>query len=85
MNEITPSNVGLGPDNADELRKEVLYDVLFSGGNLEWYCGSYDLPPGGDETVYADMTPARGREVVASHVAGDVPVSAYVLPPGELP
>jgi hypothetical protein len=40
---------------------------------------------GGEETVYADMTPARGREVVASHVAGDVPVDAYVLPAAELP
>lgn len=48
MDENNPAGVGLGPDNAGELRKTVLYDVYFSGGNIEWYAGYYDLPPGGD-------------------------------------
>ncbi len=39
---------GLGSDNTDERRKEILYDVLFSGGNIEWYFGYLSLPVGGD-------------------------------------
>ena len=39
---------GLSGSNAGELRREVLYDVLFSGGGVEWYCGYHDLPLGGD-------------------------------------
>ena len=32
-------------------RKTVLYDVLFSGGNIEWYFGTFPLPEGGDVTT----------------------------------
>ena len=39
---------GLTDTNAAELRKRVLYDVLFSGGQIEWYAGYYPLPLGGD-------------------------------------
>lgn len=39
---------GLGPANANERRKQILYDVLFSGGNIEWYFGYQPLPVGGD-------------------------------------
>ncbi|MFK7853743.1 MAG: DUF5060 domain-containing protein [Granulosicoccus sp.] len=39
---------GLGPDNADERRKQIMYDVFFSGGNIEWYFGYNPLPAGGD-------------------------------------
>ncbi len=39
---------GLADDNADSRRKEVLYDVYLSGGNLEWYFGLHSLPVGGD-------------------------------------
>ncbi|NND91855.1 MAG: DUF5060 domain-containing protein, partial [Granulosicoccus sp.] len=39
---------GLGPSNTDERRKQILYDVLFSGGNIEWYFGYNPLPAGGD-------------------------------------
>jgi len=39
---------GIAPDTIDERRKEVLYDVLFSGGNIEWYYGYNPSPVGGD-------------------------------------
>ena len=42
---------GLLDTNADDLRKRVLYDVLFSGGNIEWYFGFGGPVPGGDITV----------------------------------
>ncbi len=34
--------------NADTLRECALYDVLFSGGTIEWYMGYHPLPLGGD-------------------------------------
>ena len=40
--------VGLSATNAAQRRKEVLYDVYLSGGNIEWYCGINSLPLGGD-------------------------------------
>lgn len=48
MDENSPAGTGLTDDNADDLRKRVLYDVYFSGGNIEWYAGYHDLPLGGD-------------------------------------
>lgn len=39
---------GLGTDGIDVRRKQILYDVLFSGGNIEWYFGYSPLPVGGD-------------------------------------
>ena len=48
MDENNPAQTGLTNTNADELRKEILYDVYFSGGNIEWYAGYHDLPLGGD-------------------------------------
>ena len=48
IDELTPASTGLTDWNADDLRKESLYDVLFSGGNIEWYCGYHTLPLGGD-------------------------------------
>jgi len=39
MDEVGPGNTGLTTDNADQLRREVLYPVYFSGGNIEWYFG----------------------------------------------
>lgn len=39
---------GLGTEGYDNRRKEILYDVLFSGGNIEWYFGYSPLPVGGD-------------------------------------
>jgi len=39
MDEVGPGNIGLTNNNADELRREVLYPVYFSGGNVEWYFG----------------------------------------------
>lgn len=38
----------LTDDNANYLRKRILYPILFSGGNIEWYMGYYELPLGGD-------------------------------------
>jgi len=42
MDEQGGSEGKLKEDNADELRKTVLYPVYFSGGNVEWYMGSDD-------------------------------------------
>jgi len=42
------SELGLTDANAELLRKKVLYDVYFSGGNIEWYAGYNPLPVGGD-------------------------------------
>ena len=39
---------GLTDANTDKLRKQVLYDVYFSGANIEWYAGYHALPLGGD-------------------------------------
>ena len=49
--EHTPYTQGATDTNAVDLRKRVLYDVLFSGGGLEWYAGWHDLPLGGDLTL----------------------------------
>lgn len=68
MDENQPAQEGLTADNAGPLRKEILYDVLFSGGNIEWYAGYHDLPLGGDlnlenfrtrEAMWAAMRHAR--------------------------
>jgi hypothetical protein len=48
MDENTPSGEGLSDSNADYLRKVDLYDVYFSGGQIEWYGGYHNLPLGGD-------------------------------------
>lgn len=48
MDENNPASEGLTDTNATDLRKRVLYDVLFSGGNVEWYAGYHSLPLGGD-------------------------------------
>ena len=59
---------GIGPDDISDRRKEILYDVLFSGGNIEWYFGYNPLPAGGDinagdfrqrETMWDQMRFAR--------------------------
>ena len=42
MDENNPAGSGLTRTNASDLRKRVLYDVFFSGGNIEWYLGGED-------------------------------------------
>lgn len=49
--ENAPASTGLTDSNTNNLRKSILYDVLFSGGNIEWYLGWHDLPLGGDVTL----------------------------------
>lgn len=49
--DMDENDQGLLDNNADDLRKRVLYDVLFSGGNIEWYFGFGGPVPGGDITV----------------------------------
>ena len=39
MDEVGPGNIGLTSSNSDQLRREVLYPVYFSGGQIEWYFG----------------------------------------------
>lgn len=48
MDEVGSALVGLTDENADSLRRSVLYPVYFSGGNIEWYFGYHPLPLGGD-------------------------------------
>jgi hypothetical protein len=48
MDENGTWNVGANGSNSDQMRREVLYDVLFSNGGLEWYAGYHNLPLGGD-------------------------------------
>ena len=60
LDENNPWFEGLTDTNSDDLRKRVLYDVYFSGGQLEWYLGWHQLPLGGDLTV-EDM---RTREAM---------------------
>ncbi len=42
---------GIKNQNASIRRKQILYDVFFSGGNIEWYFGYHPLPLGGDITA----------------------------------
>jgi hypothetical protein len=48
LDEISPADTGLTDDNAVQLRKTTLWDVYFSGGQIEWYLGYHPLPLGGD-------------------------------------
>ena len=48
MDENGTWDVGGNSSNASEMRCEVLYDVLFSHGGVEWYAGYHQLPLGGD-------------------------------------
>jgi hypothetical protein len=51
MDENGTALYGVTDLNAEQFRKEVLYDILFSGGSLEWYLGAQWLPLGGDLSV----------------------------------
>lgn len=54
MDENNPAGTGLTDKNGNDLRKRVLYDVYFNGGQIEWYCGYHARPPkkiGGDMTL----------------------------------
>jgi len=46
--DMDDNTTALGPDNASLLRKQALYDIYFSGGNVEWNVGFAPLPVGGD-------------------------------------
>ena len=48
MDENGMWDVSLSGSSATEMRQQVLYDVLFSNGGIEWYCGYHPLPLGGD-------------------------------------
>jgi hypothetical protein len=69
MDENNPWDEGLTDENADELRRAVLWDVYLSGGQLEWYFGAHPLPLGDDlscenfrtrESMWRYMRIARG-------------------------
>lgn len=52
LDENWPAATGLQPDNADDLRKRVLWDAYLSGAaGVEWYFGYQPLPIGGDLDV----------------------------------
>lgn len=48
MDENGSASVGLSDSNQEDLRKRILWDVLLSGGHIQWYLGYHDLPLGGD-------------------------------------
>jgi len=48
VDEIGPASEGLTDTNAADMRREALYDIYFSGGQVEWYFGAHSLPLGGD-------------------------------------
>ena len=48
LDENGPASEGLTDENAEELRRRILYDIYFSGGQVEWYAGYHSLPLGGD-------------------------------------
>ena len=49
LDEIGHYLVGVTDTNAAEIRRLVLWPAYLSGaGGVEWYCGYFDLPPGGD-------------------------------------
>ncbi|MDA1266175.1 MAG: DUF5060 domain-containing protein [Planctomycetota bacterium] len=64
MDENGAWDTGLSGDNADYMRKAVLYDVYFSGGQIEWYAGYHDLPLGGD----VKLEDFRTRQAMWSHM-----------------
>jgi len=49
--DMDENTTALGPENATFLRKQALYDIYFSGGNVEWFMGYAPLPVGGDVNV----------------------------------
>ena len=51
MDENAPANTGLNSSNAVDLRKRVLWDVYFGGGNIEWYFGGNGQAEGGDQNT----------------------------------
>lgn len=51
LDENGTAGEGLTDQNADKMRKEVLYDTFFSGGQVEWYAGYHSLPLGGDVRI----------------------------------
>ena len=48
VDEQLPSNAGLRGTNASDFRKKLLWDVYFSGGQLDFSLGLHPLPLGGD-------------------------------------
>ena len=48
MDENGTWDVGANGSNSDQMRCQVLYDVLLSNGGIEWYAGYHNLPLGGD-------------------------------------
>lgn len=76
LDENQPADSGLQPDNADDLRKRVLWDAYLSGSaGVEWYFGYKPLPIGGDLDVEDFRTRAAmwrfmrfARQFVTTHL-----------------
>ena len=63
--EQWPQTDGLSETNAEEIREEVLWDALFSGGGAEFYLGVHALPEGG----FVRLEDFRTREEMWDNVA----------------
>ncbi len=59
IDEVGPPETGLSISNAVDRRKRILYDVYFSGGEIEWYLGPYFVWGGGGDQTLEDF---RTRE-----------------------
>ena len=75
MDENGHYQVGANGSNSDQMRCEVLYDVLFANGGVEWYAGYHNLPLGGDVRMENFRTRESlfkfsriAREFMAEHV-----------------
>jgi hypothetical protein len=75
MDENTPATVGLWSGNTADLRRRVLYDVYFSGGQIEWYLGQHPLPVGGDTNLedFATRQEMWGYTRHARHLLQSLP------------
>jgi len=67
------NDTGLLDRNADDLRRRVLYDVLFSGGNIEWYFGF--ARDGGDISV-EDFRSRQAMWTFSRHAPGKIRILA---------
>lgn len=80
LDENWPAATGLQPDNADDLRKRVLWDAYFSGAaGVEWYFGYQPLPIGGDLDVEDFRTRApmwRSMRIARQFIQTHLPFSA---------
>ncbi|HVS17606.1 MAG TPA: DUF5060 domain-containing protein [Planctomycetota bacterium] len=80
LDENWPAATGLQPNNADDLRKRVLWDAYLSGAaGVEWYFGYQPLPIGGDLDVEDFRTRApmwRSMRIARQFITTNLPFTS---------